>query len=1566
MGQKARTVKRWLVLPATNCVVLLWALLGGQAGVAQTFTVNFAGHTGPDCVKDKFGVYQTPFMGTASNASLTSVAPLPPLTSMAPFLAEAGVQDLRYEMGWGKPDTFAYDQIAGNSNSPTIDFSQLDPFLQMLQTNGVRPLFAIGYDPLPLENCTGWQCWKDVPNNLSVWQSIVQRYAWHYSSSLGFKGIYYEIWNEPDLPGDGGKVFFNGDQSDYGNVYTYSVAGIIDVASDALVGGPAIAYDTSYLTESGILNQRINFASIHTYANAPSQLSAMEAALGSNNVPIFLTEYSSYTTFGLTATNSRYQAAAAFFEDVKMLLNYTNVPKVYWAQWVDDGVGMITYTLHRKALFNAYKLYQTMLPVGRNAVTPDSSAGVNTLAAFGNGNAGVVLWNDNTNLANVTVNLTNLPSSSGTMQLWRIDAQDASYIDDPSAENLAVNSQWAYTGSATTWTGTIPGQSVIFLGTQPFPPAAPQGLSAVSGDAQVTLSWQPAAGAISYLVKRAVGGTSDFVVVGQCSGTQFVDVGLINGVTYYYEVSALNSVAQSTNSNPLSAKPLLASRPVIARGVRPGVLPEHFLMRSWTKQQGLPDNSVTAVVQTRDGYLWVGTSGGLARFDGIRFMPCAPAADRTNGLLLVDALCEDSSGRLWVGTQGDGLLCYSDGNLLPFHAETNQLDNTINCIAEDSTGNLWLGTPSGLVRLGKNRLMRFTAKDGLPNDFVSNVHVTRSGTVWITTRGGMCQFKNGQITPIPFETDSPGRNPESLGVYEDRIGNLWAFGDTYLVNLTENKHLNHFGGGNNPFSLRIWSLCEGRHGELWIGTSSSKSLFRFADNKFSPITLPDGGLSGEVRALCEDREGNLWLGTYGGGLVRLQPQNLCLLDTTFGLPNRPVVCLGLDPQGNAWVGFDRGGLYFGSTERFDRLMGEAAVDLQNLISSMAFAPDGSMWVGTLSSGVYCVANQRAIHFGTAEGLSDNQVLSVAVDNAGAVWVGTASGGLNRIATGGSTNYGTAAGLTGRPITAILPSSHNSIWLGCNDGTVMRGEAGKFKIVFKPTVFGGRAIRALHEDIAGRLWVGTTGSQLACVEAGRCLSLDLNLAPADDAIWGILSDENGDVWISTSRAIYQLSSSAIKSALADRAPIRCRLAYKADSVFAAATSYGWPSTLKSPDGKLWFGTAAGVVVMEHQPRMIDPAKLPVLIENVVANGMTRLCSSAKMLGDATNGAVATMPLPSDLRSLEIQFTALNLSEPENIRFRHRLEGYDGGWVDGGNERRVSYGHLNWGNYTFQVQAGINNNWNENGAMLRFSIPTPLWRTNWAGAFFILVTVALAAWMARRVSNRRLRQRLATLAQQQSMERERMRIAQDMHDEIGSKLTRISYISERAKGDLQGQEPVAGRINSIAETSRELLQSLDEIVWAVNPHNDTLEQLVAYLAQYTAEYLQNTAVECELHIPQELPHHPLSAEARHNLFLAFEEALNNALKHGHPSRIHVEMLASPDQFEIKVEDNGCGFDIEAIGSAKRDQAAAIDKRRGNGLHNLKQRLADLGGKCNIRSQLGHGTTVSLTLPLVGART
>ena len=446
---KMRSLWRGLrALSASAALFLLPAV-----AQAQTFHADFSQGSGPPLVKDKFGVYQTPFFFKSHP---------PSAFDMTGLLREAGVQDLRYEMGWGKPDTYAFDQIGGTAANPQIDFARLDPFVGQMARAGITPLLAMTYDPVPLKTGTEWARWKDAPSDLDAWGQINRRYAAHYRQ-LGLQAPFYEMWNEPDLPGDGGKVFFNGSPDAYGRVARAGLAGIHAGDSDARAGGPAMAYDAAYA--HAILADPIEFISVHGYNNYPIQVGGIARGVVKDrpDLPILLTEYASYTEFGLQKPNSRYQAAERFFRDAQGLLTYSDMPKVYWAQWIDDDLGMITSDLHRKALFNAYRIYQTMLPVDRNPVSPNGQGGVGLLAASDDHNAGVVVWNENAANSTVTVALDNLPFARGTMQVYRIDAAHASFIDNPASEDLKAEAATPVTTPKTAWTGVVPAESVVFL-----------------------------------------------------------------------------------------------------------------------------------------------------------------------------------------------------------------------------------------------------------------------------------------------------------------------------------------------------------------------------------------------------------------------------------------------------------------------------------------------------------------------------------------------------------------------------------------------------------------------------------------------------------------------------------------------------------------------------------------------------------------------------------------------------------------------------------------------------------------------------------------------------------------------------------------------------------------------------------------------------------------------------------------------------------------------------------------------------------------------------------------------
>ena len=706
--------------------------------------------------------------------------------------------------------------------------------------------------------------------------------------------------------------------------------------------------------------------------------------------------------------------------------------------------------------------------------------------------------------------------------------------------------------------------------------------------------------------------------------------------------------------------------------------------RTWHEADGLRSDSVTAIVQTRDGFLWVGTTAGLVRFDGVKFTEVKLQA--SDSLVRVSALCEDSDGHLWIGTQQQGLFELVQGRLQHFAKAQGLLDDTVTSLAADSHGQVWIGSKSGLNLWTGKQFKSFTKQDGLPDEFVSGVNVARSGTVWITARNGMCRIIDGHITPYAFQTESQGRSPEYLGTYEDRQGNLWAFGDTYLINLTEGKRFNYFRSSESA-SVRIWSLCEGRDGRIWIGTSG-RGLFCFEDNRFQPVILGENRWPYDVRAICQDHEGNLWLGTSGGGLVQLRPQSVHILRAGQGLSSSATTALALDASGRIYVGLQRGGLFVGESGRFDRLAGSDGLEVQNFVSSVCVAGDGVLWAGTLGGGLYGLRNGRGVHFTTANGLADDNALAVCADAAGGVWASTSAGTVHRFNGKNLIRFDAAQGLPGTPVTVMIPAASGGLWLGTQDGQILREEKNQFSVSAALTNSGSYPVLALHEGEAGRLWIGTSGGGLACLLNGDMANWNTSNGLPNDIVAGVVEDQAKNLWLATGAGIYRVNGSDVRKALGNpRIPLACKLIAEAKTLPESTTVSGGPRALLSPDGDLWFATSEGVLNVNTHQSEIEPSAIPLYLESAAFNGQPPMSLLRGGLWSPAITNHAPVKAPVDLRSLEIHFTALNFAAPGDIKFRHKLDGSDLDWVDDGTIRSARYAHLTYGNYRFRVAARI---------------------------------------------------------------------------------------------------------------------------------------------------------------------------------------------------------------------------------------------------------------------------------------
>lgn len=981
-----------------------------------------------------------------------------------------------------------------------------------------------------------------------------------------------------------------------------------------------------------------------------------------------------------------------------------------------------------------------------------------------------------------------------------------------------------------------------------------------------------------------------------------------------------------------------------------------FTVTRWSRENGLADNSVTCLMQTRDGFLWIGTAKGLARFDGLKFVPLQLSVSGTNAAKEITALYEDADDRLWIGTHGDGLWCLAAGLVSRFNPRQGFDCPAVTCIAGDRTGGLWVGTTNGLSWINGTNVTLLTAAQGLPSEIISSVHISGSNVVWITTRKGMCQFKDGRLSPLEFQTDSPGGSTEMIGMYSDQSGNLWAFGDTYLVNLNDGKRFNYFRSGDTT-SLRIWCSCQGRDGQLWIGTSG-QGVFSFAEGRFRPLSLREASLGSDVQAIHEDAGGNLWLGTFNSGLVRLQARRVQTLDAGAGLPFKMASCLAVAPDGRAWVGYSDEGLFARQGEHFQQSKTQRDGESFNLIRSVAMTAKGEVWAGTLGLGLLQLKEGTASRFTTESGLSDDEVTAVASQSDGSVWAGTTAGTVHHLSEHGMEYFDQQSGLSNGPVSCILATTSGAVFVGTENGCLTKLAGRRFVSVDSSSVLNGVPIRALYEEAAGRLWIGTQGKGLACEMDGRITVWDSKTGFPDDEVNGVLADDLSRLWISTRRGIYVISP--VTADLAKGALPELETAREYEPSAVEIVSRGWPQAVKAVDGHLWFAGPHAVYVLDPRDFHAASQSFQVELETIMINSQPLRFRNTFGAGD-TLGLNKPLKLPSNLRTLEFEFTIPCLDSPEHVQFQHRLDHFDKDWVDNGNERWVRYNGLPFGQYRFHVRArNLDGTWGTDAA-LAFDLPPPFWRLPLVILAETLVAVVAVVAVARVFFHRRLRLKLARISQQEAMERERMRIARDMHDEIGSRLTRISYFSELA---LQDEVPSRLSLQSIAGTIRDLLKTLDEIVWAVNPQNDTLENLAEYLGHYVAEYLQNTSVGCKLNIPANLPSCLLSAETRHNVFLAFEEAVGNALRHSGATCLSVDMNHQAENFFIRIQDNGRGFDVTAstrTAETPNTSGSPVRSRKGNGLVNMRERLAGVGGEMHIESHIGQGTTVTFSVPI-----
>ena len=976
-------------------------------------------------------------------------------------------------------------------------------------------------------------------------------------------------------------------------------------------------------------------------------------------------------------------------------------------------------------------------------------------------------------------------------------------------------------------------------------------------------------------------------------------------------------------------------------GATPLAAQTDFNVRLWQAEDGLPNNIVQSIAQTRDGYLWLGTREGLAQFDGNQFrtVNLVPHSSQPS----ISCLFASRDGDLWIGTENFGIFCLSNGKLTRRDVEHGNYAFDVDQIQEAADGSVWFSTTHGVLRWANQKMERMAAFANHEPKLAADAN----GGIWALD-GNLKRIDSLVTTNLPLLSGSIPRIARSL--YCDGNGTFWIgtdFGVENALIKVEDGVVHTFRRGAGPGGF-VSVIFRDSYGNVWVGSYSG--LSRFENGKFLNFHAADN-LSYRIYAIFEDREHNIWVGSEEG-LTRLTPKRFKTISKETGLSLNTVVSVCPSRDGGVWIGTWGGGLDHYLDGEISYLTESNGLK-SNFVMGMMESHDGKLWAGTDYGGpLSCIEDGHVTVYGREQGFVPGMAtVTVFESSADVLWIGT-RGGLNMYDGQKFAHFTTKDGLCNNWVNAICEGTNGDIWIGTSDG-MTRWADGKFENLSAKDPRLHVQILSLYED-GETLWIGTKRHGLYGLRGEKLLQLTRESGLFSDAIYSILEDNHTNLWLNSSRGIFRVNKQQVESYAEGHDTSIISISYgRADGILSSGQyrEVTQPAACKDTRGRIWFRTTQGVVMADPEAMAMNHQPPPCMIEEILAD-------NKRLAVNDVGGEIARhLDIAPGRGDLEIHYAALSYTDPGKNLYRYKLDGADPDWVNAGNSGVAKYSHLRPGPYTFQVIACNNDGvWNDKGQSVEFMLEPHFWQTWWFLSLCGVVAAGIIGGSARYITRMRMRQEMIRLEQQHAVERERARIARDVHDELGTRLTQISFQGSIAKVSVDDPAETRRYIEQMSSSARDAVSSLQEIIWAADPENDSLEGLVGHVSQYAGEFFSASTIHWEVVTPEHMADRRISAAARHNLFMAIKEAINNAVKHASATRVLIRFSIQVNNLEILISDNGGGFD-GAHAAVSGDKS----RRVGHGLINMQERLKMVGGHCEINSGAGQGTTISFVLPL-----
>ena len=957
--------------------------------------------------------------------------------------------------------------------------------------------------------------------------------------------------------------------------------------------------------------------------------------------------------------------------------------------------------------------------------------------------------------------------------------------------------------------------------------------------------------------------------------------------------------------------------------------PPQYVTRVWHTEEGLPQNSVNAMLQDHHGYIWIGTFGGLARFDGERFTVFDSANTPGFGSDQISSLYESRSGALWIGTVDGGLIRLQDGVATTYTERDGLPNRWVTSIRGDVDGNVWINTAqAGVAHFVGTKLEAYSTHHGKAvREFLLQA---RDGSMWFRSGQDVLRF----AADGSFET-LHSAEPSVFSLHEPRDGSVWiVIRDQYRLvryyqGVFADVPLPSAGRRELTYENLLYSfaMTEDANGELLLRTPAG--LVRIVNGRLSPpepLPLPaNAGELLKVRSLFVGREGNLWVGTIGRGLIRLRRAPLTAYGKDEGLSDSNFSSVFQDREGRIWLGGDL--LYCFEGDRFRRIprVGD--------ILSIAQTRDGNLWFGGYG-GLYRLRSGVLRHFN----VDAPAVKIIFQDREGTLWIGAVTedrpGGLYRFREG---KLEQVPGIS--DVRAIAEDRDGGLWLGGLAGLrYMRGS--RIVTYDQKQGLSSNSVYDIHQDSTGTLWVATYGGGLNRFRDGQFKAITTQDGLPDNLLLGLLEDSEGNLWFSSNQSVFRLSLKELNDFADGKISFLSPVSYgAAEGMRSTESNGGSPGGWITRDGRIWFPTLRGVVAIN--PTAGNRLPPPVVLEEAWANKFTL----------ARNGRTS---VPPGNNTFDFRFTALSFSAPEKLHFKYRLEPFDKDWVNAGTHRTAHYTNMDPGEYSFRVLAANNFGiWSEQEASVRFVLLPHFYQTNWFRAL-CAASMLLLLWCGYQFHVRQLAHEFNMRLEERLSER--TRIARDLHDTLLQSFQGLVFRFQAARYHLPDRPEQA------SDTLDRALVSADQAIAegrgaiqqlrSASSHESNLEQTLLAMGRELAASQNGGDSAPSLRVTVEGNRRAKRAMIREEVYRIAREFLRNAYRHARARNIEAELRYDDDAFLLIVRDDGKGIDPKVL----KDHG-----RAGHwGLPGIYERAEGMGARLDIWSEVGAGTEIRLKVP------